>query len=70
MYQVAVVEEFQGQEKRVIMVSTGRSNPSNAEMDKQFNLGFVYNEKVNYTYACTVSALSCLKCFKYTIQCG
>lgn len=35
------MEEFQGQERRVILVSTVRSNPEYTEC----NLGFVRNEK-------------------------
>uniref|UniRef100_A0A671WYN2 RNA helicase n=1 Tax=Sparus aurata TaxID=8175 RepID=A0A671WYN2_SPAAU len=42
---VGTVEEFQGQERRVIMVSTVRSRPDYTELDKEFNLGFIKNEK-------------------------
>lgn len=44
--QVGSVEEFQGQEKMVIMVSAVRSSSSYVKMDQDFNIGFLTNEKV------------------------
>ncbi|XP_076845743.1 putative helicase mov-10-B.2 [Brachyhypopomus gauderio] len=42
---VGSVEEFQGQERRVIIVTTVRSNTDNIKIDAQFNIGFLKNEK-------------------------
>lgn len=45
-YQVGSVEEFQGQERKIIMVSTVRSSINYVKMDEDFNIGFLSNEKV------------------------
>nr|XP_015813931.1 putative helicase mov-10-B.1 isoform X1 [Nothobranchius furzeri] len=42
---VGSVEEFQGQERKIIMVSTVRSSSNHIKMDKEFNIGFLSNEK-------------------------
>ncbi|XP_019113691.2 putative helicase mov-10-B.1 [Larimichthys crocea] len=42
---VGSVEEFQGQERRIIVVSTVRSSINYVKMDKDFSLGFLTNEK-------------------------
>lgn len=41
------MEEFQGQEKKIIMISTVRSTSSYVKMDKDFNTGFLSNDKVD-----------------------
>jgi len=42
---VGSTEEFQGQERRVIIVSTVRSNPEYVNTDNQYKLGFLANPK-------------------------
>ena len=42
---VGSTEEFQGQERRVIIVSTVRSTPQYVNTDKQYKLGFLQNPK-------------------------
>jgi len=42
---VGSVEQFQGDERRIIIISTVRSNPEYLPLDQKFNLGFVANPK-------------------------
>ncbi|CAJ1050280.1 putative helicase mov-10-B.1 isoform X2 [Xyrichtys novacula] len=42
---VGCVEEFQGQERKIIMVSTVRSSINYVRMDLDFNIGFLANAK-------------------------
>lgn len=48
---VGSVEQLQGQERDIIIISTVRSKPELISFDTKFNLGFVSNAKV---YNCTV----------------
>lgn len=42
---IGSVEEFQGQERQIILVSTVRTNPQHVKSDMQFGLGFLNCEK-------------------------
>lgn len=42
---IATMEEFQGDEREIIIISTVRSRTKNMEFDKRFNLGFLFNPK-------------------------
>lgn len=42
---VGTVEEFQGQENRIIIISTVRSNPSYLSTDVKYGIGFLQNDK-------------------------
>lgn len=46
LLQVGSVEEFQGQERKIIMISTVRSSDNYVQLDKDFSIGFLSNEKV------------------------
>ena len=42
---VGSVEEFQGQERTVIIITTVRSDPESHAFERKFNLGFLGNPK-------------------------
>lgn len=42
---IGTVEEFQGQERKIILVSTVRSNVEATQNDQTYNLGFVQNAR-------------------------
>lgn len=52
------MEEFQGQERRIIMISTVRSSADYVKMDKDFSIGFLSNEKVRAAYSPLVKSSS------------
>ena len=45
--EVGTTETFQGREKRVILISTVRSNRNLLDFDGKYSLGFVANAKVS-----------------------
>lgn len=45
--EVKSVEEFQGQERKVVIISTVRSQQKFVSSDYQFGLGFLRNPKVS-----------------------
>ena len=56
---VGSVEEFQGQERLAIIISTVRSSHAHIPLDYEFNLGFLRNPKVRsfVTYSSLSSPL-------------
>lgn len=45
--EVGTVEAYQGQEKRVVIISTVRANCNLLDYDAKFQLGFLVDDKVN-----------------------
>lgn len=42
---IGTMEEFQGDEREIIIISTVRTREKQLDFDKQFNLGFLFDEK-------------------------
>ena len=66
------MEEFQGQERKIIMISTVRSSVNYVKMDKDFSIGFLSNEKVGniptLTYKAVVKPVSVAFTFRAVMQ--
>ena len=55
---VGSVEEFQGQERLIIILSTVRSNPRFLTTDNKFGIGFLQNDKVSVSWhLCSVTKM-------------
>lgn len=60
---VGSVEEFQGQERLIIIVSTVRCNPEYLSLDFKHNLGFLRNPKVNTRFLKSSEGVVTISCF-------
>ena len=67
---VGSVEEFQGQERLVIIVSTVRCNPEYLSLDFKHNLGFLRNPKVNTGTATHVYTVNTLHSVPLAVNCN
>ena len=67
--QVGSVEEFQGQERKIVMVTTVRSSINYVKMDQDFNIGFLANEKVCQLFRYIFRVWNCVIVCLYTSLC-